>query len=114
MSDSDENSPRGSIPRPCSLTVGDLRKAVTRARKRNHITGPANREQMMLVGEAHAEIDDPRAKRIVTDYLEQSPITVPDLRDMRSKIKSFFHPRASAMKMNDIVTYVYWTTKDLG
>ena len=114
MSDSDENSPRGSIPRPCSLTVGDLRKAVTRARKRNHITGPANREQMMLVGEAHAEIDDPRAKRIVTDYLEQSPITVPDLRDMRSKIKSFFHPRASAMKMNDIVTYVYWTTKALG
>eukprot|EP01046_Picozoa_sp_COSAG06_P092298 COSAG06_NODE_38534_length_422_cov_1.095975_2_plen_57_part_01 len=57
MSDSDENSPRGSIPRPCSLTVGDLRKAVTRARKRNHITGPANREQMMLVGEAHADID---------------------------------------------------------
>ena len=60
----------------------ELRKAVTRARKRNHITGPANREQMMIVGEAHAEIDDPRAKRIVTDYLEQSPITVPDLRDM--------------------------------
>jgi hypothetical protein len=34
----------------------------------------------MLVGEARAEIDDPRAKRIVTDYLEQSPTTVPDLR----------------------------------
>ena len=68
----------------------------------------------MIVGEQHAEIDDPKAERIIKAYLEQTPITVPDLRDMRSEIKAYFHPRASAMKMNDIVTYVYWTTKDLG
>ena len=32
---------------PCRLTVGELRKIVTRARKDNHLTGPANKEQLV-------------------------------------------------------------------
>ena len=45
MSDIDDRE----IPRPCSLSVGDMRKAVTKARKRNKVTGPARRADEFIV-----------------------------------------------------------------
>ena len=39
MSDIDDRE----IARPCSLSVGDMRKAVTKARKRNKVTGSDER-----------------------------------------------------------------------
>jgi hypothetical protein len=43
---------------PCRLTVGELRKLVTKARKQNHLTGPATKEQLLTLFEAHADMDE--------------------------------------------------------
>ena len=101
------------ITRPCSISVAHLRKAVTATRRANHIVGPANREQLMHLGEMHADMDGKQADRIRTAYLEQSPILVSDLRDMRAEVKSYFHPPVSRMNMAALEKYVYWTAKDL-
>ena len=42
---------------PCRLTVGELRKIVTRARRDNHLTGPANKEHLIELFERHADMD---------------------------------------------------------
>ena len=51
MSDIDDRD----IPRPCSLSVGDMRKAVTKARKRNKVSGSARRAEIMEVIEAQID-----------------------------------------------------------
>ena len=114
-SDSDvEMQGSGSgITRPCSISVAHLRKAVTATRRANHIVGPANREQLMHIGEQHADMDGKQADRIRTAYMEQSPILVSDLRDMRAEVKSYFHPPVSKMNMAELERYVFWTAKDL-
>eukprot|EP01046_Picozoa_sp_COSAG06_P067910 COSAG06_NODE_17815_length_920_cov_0.790499_3_plen_157_part_01 len=71
----------GAITKPCSISVTQLRKAVTAARKANHITGKANREQLMEIGEGHADLGGSHAAAVVK-YLERSPLTVPMLREM--------------------------------
>ena len=101
------------ITRPCSISVAHLRKAVTATRRANHIVGPANREQLMHIGEQHADMEGKPANRIRTAYMEKSPILVPDLREMRGEVKSYFHPPVSKMNMDDLERYVYWTAKDL-
>jgi hypothetical protein len=40
------------IGRPCALKIGELRKAVTAARRSNHVVGKANRTQLMALGHA--------------------------------------------------------------
>ena len=102
------------IARPCSVPVAKLRRAVTAARKANHVTGPANRAQLMHLGETHADMDGKEATRIREAYMEQTPLPVTDLREMRGEVKSYFHPHASGMRMKDLVDYVFWTAKDLG
>jgi hypothetical protein len=101
------------IARPCSVPVAKLRRAVTAARKANHVTGAANRAQLMHLGETHADLEGKQATRIRKAYMEQSPILVGDLREMRSEIKSYFHPHVSSMRMDDLISYVFWTAKDL-
>ena len=104
------------IGRPCSYTIGDLRKAVTAARRANHITGPANKERLMEIGEQHADIPGKGGDRIRKAYMEQGSArrTVSDLRDMRQEIKSMFHPPVSRMDKNALIRYVYMTAKHLG
>ena len=108
MSDSD--SPR-EIPRPCSLSVGDMRKAVTKARKRNKVTGPARRAEIMDVIEAH--IDNLDGTDALEAIMSKTPLNMTDIHMARAEMKRLFHPRASAMKMQDLINYVYWTTKAL-
>ena len=36
-----------------------------------------------------------------------------DIHMARAEMKRLFHPRASAMKMQDLIEYIYWTTKAL-
>ena len=103
------------IARPCSVPVAKLRRAVTAARKANHVTGPANRAQLMHLGETHADMDGKQATRIRRGYMEKTPLPVTELREMRGEIKSYFHPAVSSMRrMQDLVEYVFWTAKDLG
>eukprot|EP01043_Picozoa_sp_COSAG02_P035159 COSAG02_NODE_2501_length_8672_cov_7.293246_4_plen_285_part_00 len=108
MSDSD--SPR-EIARPCSLSVGDMRKAVTKARKRNKVTGPARRAEIMEVIEAH--IDNLEGTDALEAIMSKTPLNMTDIHMARAEMKRLFHPRASAMKMQDLIEYVYWTTKAL-
>jgi hypothetical protein len=103
----------GAIAKPCSIPVAKLRKAVTAARKSNHITGKANREQLMTIGEGHADLGGNHADA-VAKYLERSPLTVPMLREMRGLIKGGFHRPVSELSMSDLQEYIYWTAKDLG
>eukprot|EP01043_Picozoa_sp_COSAG02_P059085 COSAG02_NODE_7463_length_3000_cov_1235.366770_1_plen_115_part_10 len=111
MSDSD--SPR-EIARPCSLKVRNMRKAVTKARKRNKVTGPARRAEIMEVIEAHIDnLDDP-ATDALEEIMSKTPLNMTDIHMARAEMKRLFHPRASAMKMDDLVEYIYWTTKALG
>eukprot|EP01046_Picozoa_sp_COSAG06_P034518 COSAG06_NODE_3622_length_5106_cov_4.627721_7_plen_267_part_00 len=56
----------GAIAKPCSISVTQLRKAVTAARKANHITGKANREQLMAIGEGHADLGGRHAAAVVS------------------------------------------------
>ena len=51
----DSETIRDDIPRPCSITVADMRKTVTKVRKRNKVTGPAKRGEIMAVIEAHID-----------------------------------------------------------
>jgi hypothetical protein len=104
------------IGRPCSYKIGDLRKAVTAARRANHITGAANKEQLMLIGEQHADIPGKGGDRIRKAYMEQGSArrTVSDLRDMRSEIKDLFHHPVSRMSKDALIRYVYMTAKHLG
>eukprot|EP01046_Picozoa_sp_COSAG06_P053465 COSAG06_NODE_9253_length_1946_cov_1.890954_4_plen_53_part_01 len=46
------------IQRPCAISVAQLRKAVTAARRANHLVGAAKREELMLVAETHAEAEN--------------------------------------------------------
>ena len=46
------------IQRPCAISLAQLRKAVTAARRANHLVGPAKREELMLVAETHAEAEN--------------------------------------------------------
>ena len=102
------------IARPCSVPVAKLRRAVTAARKANHVTGPANRAQLMHLGETHADMAGKQATRIRKAYMEKTPLPVTELREMRGEIKSYFHPHASGMRMQDLIDYAFWTAKDLG
>jgi hypothetical protein len=104
------------ITKPCSIKIGDLRKAITMARKANHITGPANKEQLMMIGEKHADIPGKGGDRIRRAYMEQGSArrTVSDLRDMRGEIKSLFHPPVSKLNRETLIRYVYMTAKYLG
>ena len=112
-SESEDEMRGGGITRPCSISVAQLRKAVTATRRANHVVGPANREQLMHLGEMHADMDGQQAARIRTAYMERSPILISDLRDMRGEVKSYFHAPVSQMNMQALIDYVYWTAKDL-
>ena len=112
-SESEDEMRGGGIARPCSISVAQLRKAVTATRRANHVVGPANREQLMNLGEMHADMDGKEAARIRTAYMEQTPLPVADLREMRGEVKSYFHPPVGQMNMQALIDYVYWTAKDL-
>ena len=79
----------GHSSRPCAIKVGELRKAVTAARRANHIVGRANKEQMVDIGEGHADLGG-RHARAVGKYLD-GDLTVPRLREMRGLIKGAYH-----------------------
>lgn len=104
-SESDDEMRGSGTTRPCSISVAQLRKAVTATRRANHI------------GEMHADMEGKQATRIRKAYtcMEQSPTVVSDLRDMRAEVKSYFHPPVSKMSMAALQSYVYtyWTAKDL-
>jgi hypothetical protein len=100
------------IARPCAIKVGELRKAVTAARRANHIVGRANKEQMVDIGEGHADLGG-RHARAVGKYLD-GDLTVPRLREMRGLIKGAYHRPVSGMTMGELIEYVFWTAKKLG
>ena len=112
MRDSDHKG--AGVARPCSLSVANMRKAVTKARKRNHVTGPARRAEIMAVIEQHIDNLDGPDSDMLEEMMAQSPLTMTDIHVARAEMKRLFHPRASAMKMQDLIEYVYWTTKALG
>ena len=93
---------------PCRLTVGELRKIVTRARKENHLTGPANKEQLVTLFKRHADMDES-----VGEVLE-GPIRVPMLKVQRTMLQDMFHPKVSAMNRTDLLKYIYSTASELG
>jgi hypothetical protein len=102
----------GAIARPCSVKLSDLRKAITAARRGNHIVGKATREQLIDIGEAHADMGGKHA-RAIGRYLKGN-MTVPRLREMRGLIKGAYHRPVSELSMSEAIDYVYWTAKDLG
>ena len=59
----------GAIARPCSIKLSQLRKAITAARRANHIVGKATREQLINIGEAHANMGGKHA-RAIGKYLQ--------------------------------------------
>ena len=80
MSDMDDDR---EIARPCSLSVGDMRKAVTKARKRNKVTGPARRGEIMEVIEAH--IDNLEGTDALEEIMSQSPLNMTDIHMARAR-----------------------------
>eukprot|EP01046_Picozoa_sp_COSAG06_P063078 COSAG06_NODE_14496_length_1151_cov_1.443916_2_plen_248_part_00 len=102
------------ISRPCALKIGELRKAVTAARRSNNVVGTANRTQLMALGEAHADGFSDNMSTRVEKVLASTPLTVPMLRQMRAAIKAHYHPAVSKMSREDVIRYVYSTAKHLG
>jgi hypothetical protein len=102
------------IGRPCALKIGELRKAVTAARRSNHVVGKANRTQLMALGEAHADGYSDNMSTRIEKTLASTPLTVPMLRQMRAAIKAHYHPAVSKMSREDVIRYVYSTAKHLG
>ena len=104
------------IARPCSLKVTDLRKAITKARRNNFVTGPAKKSQLLAMVLKHSEgIDDKRtqaARKILRD--RGSKIDVVTLRDLRSTLKIYFHAPASQMSRDQVIKYIYFTAATLG
>ena len=93
---------------PCRLTVGELRKIVTRARKDNHLTGPANKQQLITLFERHAKLDES-----VGDALE-GPRRVPMLKVQRTMLRDMFHPKVSEMNRTSLLRYIYMAAHTLG
>ena len=93
---------------PCRLTVGELRKIVTRARKDNHLTGPANKQQLITLFERHTKLDES-----VGDALE-GPRRVPMLKVQRTMLRDMFHPKVSEMNRTAILRYIYMAAHTLG
>ena len=93
---------------PCRLTVGELRKIVTRARKDNHLTGPANKEQLVTLFERHADMDES-----VGEVLE-GPIRVPMLKVQRTMLRDMYHPKVSEMNRTTLLRYIYMAAHTLG
>eukprot|EP01043_Picozoa_sp_COSAG02_P047334 COSAG02_NODE_4527_length_5256_cov_7.579794_5_plen_394_part_00 len=101
------------ITRPCAIKISDLRKAVTAARRANHVTGPASKDQLLTLGAAHTRIPGKHAERIRKGYLLQKGVSVSDLREMRGFIKSAYHMPVSRMSAEELRRYVYLTAKYL-
>eukprot|EP01043_Picozoa_sp_COSAG02_P032442 COSAG02_NODE_2168_length_9608_cov_38.056893_5_plen_358_part_00 len=101
------------ITRPCAIKIGDLRKAVTAARRANHVTGPASKDHLLTLGAAHTRIPDKHAERIRKGYILQEGVNVADLREMRGFIKSAYHPPVTKMSAEELRRYVYLTAKYL-
>ena len=104
------------IERPCAISVTQLRKAVTAARRANYLVGPARREELLLVAESHADAEDDfkevsrkfgRVASRVKKILGEENLTIPVLRAIRTKIKQTFHPPVSQMKYQALIEYVY-------
>ena len=93
---------------PCRLTVGELRKLVTKARKQNHLTGPATKEQLLALFEAHADMDESVAQVL------EGPVRVPMLRAQRVMMKDMYHPKVGDMNRATLLRYIYSTASDLG
>ena len=93
---------------PCRLTVGELRKIVTRARKDNHLTGPANKEQLIMLFKRHADMDES-----VGEVLE-GPIRVPMLKVQRTMLRDMYHPKVSEMNRTALLRYIYMAAHTLG
>ena len=93
---------------PCRLTVGELRKIVTRARKDNHLTGPANKEQLIMLFKRHADMDES-----VGEVLE-GPIRVPMLKVQRSMLRDMYHPKVSDLNRTALLRYIYMAAHTLG
>eukprot|EP01043_Picozoa_sp_COSAG02_P079895 COSAG02_NODE_18723_length_923_cov_0.671117_2_plen_225_part_01 len=79
----------GAIARPCSVKLSDLRKSITAARRANHIVGKATKEQLVDIGEAHADMGGKHA-RAIGRYLKGN-LTVPRLPEMRGLTKGVYH-----------------------
>ena len=93
---------------PCRLTVGELRKLVTKARKQNHLTGPASKEQLLALFEAHADMDESVAQVL------EGPVRVPMLMAQRVMLKDMYHPKVGDLRRAALLRYIYSTASDLG
>jgi hypothetical protein len=91
----------------CRLTVGELRKLVTKARKQNHLTGPASKEQLLALFEAHADMDESVAQVL------EGPVRVPMLRAQRVMLKDMYHPKVSGMNRASLLRYIYSCASDM-
>ena len=82
-----------TMSQPCALKVGELRKVVTKARRDNHLTGPANKEQLIGLFEAHAEVHEDVAQVL------EGEVRVPMLKVQRVMLKDMFHPKVGEMNI---------------
>ena len=89
-----------------------MRKAITAARRANHIVGKVSKQQLVDIGEAHADMGGKHAAAIGR-YL-MGDLTVPRRREMRGLINGAYHRPVSELSMSEAIEYVYWTTEDLG
>ena len=96
------------MSQPCALTVGELRKLVTKARRDNHLTGPANKEQLIDLFEAHAEVHEDVAQVL------EGEVRVPMLKVQRVMLKDMFHPKVGEMNRTALLKYVYYTASEYG
>jgi hypothetical protein len=67
----------------------------------------------MAVIEAHIDNLAGGDVDMLEELIGQSPLPMTQLHIARAEMKRLFHPRASAMKMKDLIEYVYWITKAL-
>eukprot|EP01045_Picozoa_sp_COSAG04_P016430 COSAG04_NODE_1371_length_7040_cov_8.745714_6_plen_399_part_00 len=105
------------IQRPCALKVTDLRRAITRARRNNFVTGPAKKAQLLAVVLKHVDgFEGDRRTATAKKLLRQrgAKIDVVTLRDLRTALRVHFHPPASRMARDDVIQYVFWTAQRLG
>jgi hypothetical protein len=93
---------------PCKYNLPALRKTITAARRANHLTGPATREQLINLLELHADIDEAYGEAL------HGNMTVPTLRAGLRDVKLAMHPSVSSLSRTAALQYIYGTAKLLG
>ena len=90
---------------PCKYNLPALRKTITAARRANHLTGPATREQLIDLLELHADIDEAYGEAL------HGNMTVPTLRAGLRDVKLAMHPPVSSLSRTAALQYIYGTAK---